>query len=77
MNQARKPNFKTHVEKLNPISRTDLSNRTLSSKIAPGEEFILPKLIWSKAYPAYTSSKGNNKFVFRAKYFLGLKYGEN
>ena len=31
MNQARKSNFKTHVEKLNPTSRTDLSNKTLHS----------------------------------------------
>ena len=31
MNQARKSNFKTHVEKLNPTSRTDLSNKTLCS----------------------------------------------
>ena len=50
---------------------------SFSEKIGPGEEYILPKLIWSKAYMAYTSSKGNNKFVFQAKYLLGLKYGEN
>ena len=31
MNQARKFNFKTQVEKLNPTSRTDLSNKTLRS----------------------------------------------
>ena len=37
MNQACKSNFKTHVEKLNPTSRTDLSNKTPCSILALGQ----------------------------------------
>ena len=70
MNQARKFNFKTHVEKLNPTSRTDLSNKTLHSilywKIL-FKPFPYKSFGWCNAHSVQADALWGRSFKFQMK----------
>ena len=70
MNHARKFNFKTHVEKLNPTSGTDLSNKTLHSiwywKIL-FKPFLYKSFGWYNAHSVQADALWGRSFKFQMK----------
>ena len=70
MNQARKSNFKTHVEKLNPTSRTDLSNKTLRSILywkLLFKPFPYKSFGWCNAHSVQADALWGRSFKFQMK----------
>ena len=70
MNQARKFNFKTHVEKLNPTSRTDLSNKTLHSILywkLLFKPFPYKSFGWCNAHSVQADALWGRSFKFQMK----------
>ena len=70
MNQARKFNFKTHVEKLNPTSRTDLSNKTLHSMLywkILFKPFPYKSFGWCNAHSVQADALWGRSFKFQMK----------
>ena len=70
MNQAHKSNFKTHVEKLNPTSRTDLSNKTLRSTLywkLPFKPFPYKSFGWCNAHSVQADALWGRSFKFQMK----------
>ena len=70
MNQARKFNFKTHVEKLNPTSRTDLSNKTLRSILywkLLFKPFPYKSFGWCNAHSVQADALWGRSFKFQMK----------
>ena len=70
MNQARKSNFKTHVEKLNLTSRTDLSNKTLHSILywkLLFKPFPYKSFGWCNAHSVQADALWGRSFKFQMK----------
>ena len=70
MNQACKSNFKTHVEKLNPTSRTDLSNKTLRSILywkLLFKPFPYKSFGWCNAHSVQADALWGRSFKFQMK----------
>ena len=70
MNQARKSNFKTHVEKLNPTPRTDLSNKTLHSILywkLLFKPFPYKSFGWCNAHSVQADALWGRSFKFQMK----------
>ena len=70
MNQAHKSNFKTHVEKLNPTSRTDLSNKTLRSTLywkLTFKPFPYKSFGWCNAHSVQADALWGRSFKFQMK----------
>ena len=70
MNQARKFNFKTQVEKLNPTSRTDLSNKTLRSILywkLLFKPFPYKSFGWCNAHSVQADALWGRSFKFQMK----------
>ena len=70
MNQARKFNFKTQVEKLNPTSRTDLSNKTLHSILywkLLFKPFPYKSFGWCNAHSVQADALWGRSFKFQMK----------
>ena len=70
MNQARKFNFKTHVEKLNLTSRTDLSNKTLHSILywkLLFKPFPYKSFGWCNAHSVQADALWGRSFKFQMK----------
>ena len=70
MNQARKFNFKTHVEKLNLTSRTDLSNKMLHSILywkLLFKPFPYKSFGWCNAHSVQADALWGRSFKFQMK----------
>ena len=70
MNQARKSDSKTHVKKLNPTSRTDLSNKTLHSILywkLLFKPFPYKSFGWCNAHSVQADALWGRSFKFQMK----------